>query len=286
MEDKSFTCRIDAFEGPLDLLLALISKNKVSIIDIPIVMIFDQYMEYIEEAKRMDLEIASDFIVMAAELMLIKSKMLLPRDKDDTEDPRKVLVDALLLYQEAKQNAEGLKPLYTQYSGRMAKDNDEVPPEKGFPLGLDPDLLFKALRVIVARKKNEEPEPTTLVNPLIKTKIVSVKKMIGEVLLILEKRSQASLFYLLKDSTSKAELIARFMGILEMVKLQQVFIVEPDTAVAEDEEISYPEDEFGGNTLTGLLIQIKLNPDYQPDEAAESEFDHEDEDDDDGNNPQ
>ena len=276
MEDKTITFRLDAFEGPLDLLLALINKNKVSITDIPIAIIFDQYMEYLNEAERMDMEIASDFIVTAADLMLIKSKMLLPRDDEEEEDPRKELMDALFLYQQAKQNAEGLKPLYAQYSGRMAKDNDDIPPEKGFPLGLDPSLLFKALSAIVARRKNEEPEPTNLVNPLIKPKIVSVRKMIDVITDKLTTRKKASLFYLLRDSDSKAELIARFMGILEMIKLQQVFIVEANPNAPEEEEWEYPADEFGGNTLTGLLMQVEINPNYQPDEAAESEFDSND----------
>ena len=272
MEEIVF--QLDAFEGPLEVLLTLISKNKMDIMDISISIIFDQYMAYIEEKEKMDLEIASEFIVMAAQLMLIKSKMLLPRQSPDEEDPRKVLVDALLLYQQAKRDAEELKPLYSIYSGRMVKDNDEIPPEKGFPLGLDPALLTKALSAMAARYKTSEPEPETLVNPLIKAKIVSVSKMISEVTEILEARENASLFLLLKDATSKAELIARFMGILEMIKLQQVLICEE--AVAEDEEVEYLSDQYGGNTLTGLLMQFRLNPDYVPDQSAESEFDDND----------
>ncbi|MBO5790470.1 MAG: segregation/condensation protein A [Clostridia bacterium] len=272
MEEIVF--QLDAFEGPLEVLLTLISKNKMDIMDIPIAIIFDQYMAYIEEKERMDLEIASEFIVMAAQLMLIKSKMLLPRKSPDEEDPRKVLVDALLLYQQAKRDAEELKPLYSIYSGRMVKDNDDIPPEKGFPLGLDPALLTKALSAMAARYKTSEPEPETLVNPLIKAKIVSVSKMISEVTVILESKESASLFSLLKDATSKAELIARFMGILEMIKLQQVLICEEK--VAEDEEVEYLSDQYGGNTLTGLLMQFRLNPDYVPDQSAESEFDDND----------
>ena len=78
---EQLTYRLEQFEGPLDLLLTLISKNKVSITDIPIAMICDQYMQYIDEAREMNLEIASEFIVMASELMLIKSRMLLPHEE-------------------------------------------------------------------------------------------------------------------------------------------------------------------------------------------------------------
>ena len=106
---EQLTYRIDEFEGPLDLLLSLIQKNKVSITDIPIVMICDQYMEYIAEAERMDLELASEFIVMASELMLIKSKMLLPHEEGTENDPRREIQDAVLLRLRAKQAAEELK---------------------------------------------------------------------------------------------------------------------------------------------------------------------------------
>ena len=96
---------LNTFDGPLDLLLNLIEKNKVEITNIPIELIFDQYMAYLEEAQRMDLEIACEFILMASQLMLIKSRMLLPRDEEDGEDPRQELADALLIYQKAKKNA-------------------------------------------------------------------------------------------------------------------------------------------------------------------------------------
>ncbi|MBE6662484.1 MAG: segregation/condensation protein A, partial [Ruminococcaceae bacterium] len=88
----ALTYRLDQFEGPLDLLLTLIHKNKVNIEDIPISLICDQYMQFVREAQSMDMDIAAEFIVMASELMLIKSKMLLPRDEEVEEDPRKQLV--------------------------------------------------------------------------------------------------------------------------------------------------------------------------------------------------
>ena len=128
----SITYRLEQFEGPLDLLLTLIQKNKVSITDIPISLICDQYMEYITEAQLLDMDIASEFIVMASELMLIKSRMLLPREEEDEDDPRATLTDALLRYQQAKEAAAKLSPMYAFYSGRMVKDTDEISVDKTF----------------------------------------------------------------------------------------------------------------------------------------------------------
>ena len=105
---EKLTYRLDQFEGPLDLLLMLIEKNKVSITDIPIAMICDQYIEYLTAAEEMDLEIASDFIVMASKLMLIKSQMLLPHEEGTENDPRREIQDALLLHKRAKEAAKEL----------------------------------------------------------------------------------------------------------------------------------------------------------------------------------
>lgn len=262
---EQLTYRLDQFEGPLDLLLTLISKNKVSITDIPIAIICDQYMEYIEEAQRMDLDIASDFIVMASELMLIKSKMILPHEEGTENDPRREIADALLLYQQAKLAAKELRPLYDEYSSRYVKDTDEVPPEKGLPLDLDPDLLIKALNAVMRRIKIAQAErtPTELVNPLIKHKIVSVEEKIEEICELLEEQEEASLFFLLKDADSRPELVARFMGILELIKIHRITIT---TVRYVDDVIEYEE--------RGLEMMFKLNPNYVPGDITESEFDH------------
>ena len=259
------TYRLDQFEGPLDLLLTLISKNKVSITDIPIAIICDQYMEYIEEAQKLDLDIASEFIVMASELMLIKSKMILPHEEGTENDPRREIQDALLLYQQAKLAAKELRPLYDEFSSRYTKDTDEVPPEKGLPLDLDPDLLIKALNAVMRRIKiaQAERKPVDLVNPLIKHKIVSVQEKIEEICELLEEQEEASLFFLLKDADSRPELVARFMGILELIKIHRVIIT---TAHYVEDAIEYDE--------TGLEMKFTLNPNYVPGDISESEFDH------------
>lgn len=261
---EQLTYRLDQFEGPLDLLLTLISKNKVSITDIPIAMICDQYMEYIEQAQRMDLDIASEFIIMASELMYIKSKMILPHEEGTENDPRREIANALLLYQQAKMAVTKLRPLYDEYSSRYVKGTDDVPPEKGLPLDLDPNLMLKALNSILRRIRVIEAErkPTDLVNPLIKHKVVSVEEKIEEICELLEERDEASLFFLLKDADSRAELVARFMGVLELIKIHRIII----TTVHFVEDVAEYDAE-------GLDIKFKLNPDYVPIEGAESEFD-------------
>ena len=261
---EQVTYRLDQFEGPLDLLLTLISKNKVSITDIPISLICDQYMEYIDNAQRMDPDIASEFIVMASELMLIKSKMLLPHEEGTENDPRREIADALMLYQQAKLVAKELRPRYDEYSGRYVKGTDDVPPEKGLPLNLDAGMLVKALESVLKRIKVAEAQrkPSELVNPLIKHKVVSVEEKITQMCDLLEEQGEASLFFLLKDSESRAELVARFMGVLELIKLRRILIT---TVTVVDDVVEYDE--------KGLEMMFTLNPDYIPAEGAESEFD-------------
>ena len=261
---EQLTYRLDQFEGPLDLLLTLISKNKVSITDIPISLICDQYMEYIEEAQKMDPDIASEFIVMASELMLIKSRMLLPHEEGTENDPRREIADALMLYQQAKLVAKELRPRYDEYSGRYVKGTDDVPPEKGLPLNLDANMLVKALDSVLKRIKIAEAarQPSELVNPLIKRKVISVEEKIDQMCVMLEEQGEASLFFLLKDSESRSELVARFMGILELIKLRRILIT---TVTVVEDVVEYNE--------RGLEMMFTLNPDYDPAEATESEFD-------------
>lgn len=261
---EQLTYRLDQFEGPLDLLLTLISKNKVSITDIPIALICDQYMQYIEEAQKLDPDIASEFIVMASELMLIKSRMLLPHEEGTENDPRREIADALLLYQQAKEASKELRPMYEEYSGRFVKGTDDIPPEKGLPLNLDTALLMKALDAVLKRMKvaDNQKTPTELVNPLIKHKVVSVEEKIEEICHALEEREEASLFFLLKDADSRSELVARFMGVLELIKIGRILIT---TIKVYEDVVEYEE--------KGLEMMFKLNPDYVPPEDSTSEFD-------------
>ncbi len=260
MEEK-ITYRLDTFEGPLDLLLTMIEKKQINIRDIPIAEICDQYLAYIAEQEELNMQVTGEFIIMASELIRIKTVMLLPHDPETWEDPRKPLAHALELYKIAKENAKELRPLYDEFSGRYTKGQDEVPPDKGLPMDLDPSILAKALGNMLLRIRNT-PKPTALVNPLIKSRIVSVEEKIGEVIDKLDRYEACSFFFLMKDAEDKPELIAIFMGILELVKLRRILLcLEEDENTAREVE---------------LTVQFRLNPDYvPPEDATPSEFDKE-----------
>ncbi len=227
---EALTYRIDQFEGPLDLLLTLIQKNKVNIEDIPISLICDQYLEYIHAAQDMDMELAGEFIVMASELMRIKSSMLLPRIEPDEKDPRRELADALLRYQQAKQAAQKMIPLYQLYSGRMVKDTDEITVDVTYVADQQVTSLCAAVRRIIAANESRPKEEKQVFAPLVAKPIVPVEVKIVGILHHISKRRNPSMKDLLSDATSLPDLIAIFLGILELIKVRKILIEEePDS---------------------------------------------------------
>ncbi len=245
---QELTYRLEAFEGPLELLLSLINKNKMDINDIQISVICEQYMEYIEEAQRMDMDIAAEFIVMASELMLIKSRMLLPRLAEDEEDPRAWLSEALLIYKKAKEAAAAMLPMYAEHSGRMIKDEDEIPPDKEVPSGIDPELLSKALSIMMRRLEAQENVQSTHIKPLVRARVVSVEERIGLIVHSLRQNKRQSLLCILSEAQDRSELIASFLALLELIKSRTLILAEATDTENERGEL-------------GFDIELTLNPD-------------------------
>jgi segregation and condensation protein A len=198
----------------------------VSITDIPIALICDQYIEYISKAEALDMELASEFIVMASELMLIKTKMLLPKTEEESEDPRATLTDALLRYQQAKEAAQKLTPLYAYFSGRMVKDTDEISIDKTFVADQDVTSLCAAVRRIIAYNNALEQAATTTFKPMISKPIIPVEIKIVSIIKRIEKQGIASLEELLDGEPSLPDLIASFLGVLELVKVRKLLIAD------------------------------------------------------------
>ena len=226
--------RLEAFEGPLDLLLSLIHKNKMAIDDIKINIICEQYIAYIEEAQRLDMDIASEFIVMASELMLIKSKLLLPRVEEEEEDPRAALTDALLKYQQAKEGAKKMSLLYQKFSGRLEKDTDEITVDKTFVLDQEIEALCLAVRRIITYNENRPKLEREVFTPMISSPIVPVELKISGIIRRMQKKKVTTLRELLSDSVSLPDMIAIFLGVLELIKIRKILIHDFEGTLLDD----------------------------------------------------
>lgn len=226
--------KLETFEGPLDLLLSLIHKNKMSIDDIKINIICEQYLSYIAEAQALDLELASEFIVMASELMLIKSKLLLPRVEEEEEDPRAALADALQKYQQAKEAAQKMGPLYAKFSGRLEKDTDEISVDKTFVLDHDVEALCLAVRRIITYNENRPKLDGEVFKPMISSPIVPVEVKITGILRRMSQKKTTTLRELLSDSVSLPDMIAIFLGVLELIKIRRILIHDSMGTLLDD----------------------------------------------------
>ena len=222
---------LEQYEGPLDLLLDLIRKQQIDIRDIPIATITAQYLEYLERAREMDIDLGAEFVFMAATLIHIKSRMLLPLDpalakNEVSEDPRQELVDRLLEHEKFKNAAQML------HQKRLIEENVWSNPQiKNFVSDdEDPGLavnlfdLVKAFGEVIERAK-ARPQYE------VETEEVSVADMVSHVRRLLEHtRKDKPLFILqvLKEQRSRRSMICLFLAVLEMVKMQAVRIVQKD----------------------------------------------------------
>ena len=229
------TVKLQVFEGPLDLLLYLLDKNKVNIYDSPIVEITAQYMEYIAEMKRQDLDVLSEFLVMAATLIDIKSKMLLPRDPDDEEeetDPRAELVQQLLEYKMYKCMAYELKDRQVDAQRVMFK-KPTIPEEVleyQEPLNVEElvsDITLAKLNEIfksIMRKQQDKIDPLRSKFGKIEKEEVSLEEKTEYLENYATTHKHFSFRSLLEAQSSKVEVIVTFLAILELMKTGKILI--------------------------------------------------------------
>ena len=222
----SYKVKLEVFEGPLDLLLYLIKKNELDIYDIPIADITEQYLEYIELMRMLDLNIAGEFLVMAATLIHIKSKMLLPPDEkeilpEEEEDPRDELVRRLLEYKRFKEVAGVLQDLEGQrkkmFTRSAALDGDLGPEEKFFEASLF-DLITALTRVL-------KDVPKEVFQEIVKDEF-TVEKKVHDLLHMLVEKPVIHLTALFKSAKNKLEIIAIFLAVLELIRLKEIIVVQ------------------------------------------------------------
>lgn len=207
----------------MDLLLGLISKHKIDIFDIPISELCGQYMEYIDAMRTMNMEITSDFIWMASELMLIKSRMLLPK-REEEEDPRKALVDVLLEHQRAKFAAEFLKKQEELFFDRFTKDPDET--DGIYEREHAVMLLTEALARMSERTAGFPPEQIELFEKIENEHFFTVEGRIVHLLRLMYDGESRSLTDIFTGCCSRGEIIASFLALLELVKAGRIELLK------------------------------------------------------------
>lgn len=226
----NYNFRIDQFEGPLDLLLHLIKESKIDICDIKIVDICEEYLNYIKHMEELNLDIASEYLVMASELMEIKSKSLLPRCMDESieeEDPRENLINRLIEYQKYKDMTASFKELeearkefYTKLPENVKNysDNEALVNED-----LSVDDLVNAFKKFLERKEYEKPLETTVTK-----KELSIEDRRRDIKKLLKQKKKVSFFDLF-DVITKEYIVVTFLTILDMARKEELYIYQDNS---------------------------------------------------------
>ncbi|MDD3375508.1 MAG: segregation/condensation protein A [Candidatus Omnitrophica bacterium] len=248
----SYRIKLEVFEGPLDLLLYLIKKDELNIYDIPIAQIADQYLGYLDMMQLLDLDVVGDFLVMAATLMQIKSKMLLPPDpveeQAEQEDPRDELVRRLLEYKKFKEAAETLnqKALVRQDFFPRTVDEEKVKELKEDAT----EIYFEAnlFDLISAFSNALKGIPKNVFYEVIKEEF-TVEQKIHDILHLFLDKTNIFLNDLFGKARSKDEIIVTFMAILELIRLREVVAMQKgifgEIEVMRNRENLAPSDENG-----------------------------------------
>lgn len=245
--------KLEAFEGPLDLLLHLIDKNKMNIFDIPITEITVQYMEYIQSMKTKNLDVMSEFLVMAATLLRIKSQMLLPKEvKEETEfiDPRAELVERLLEYKMYKYASYELKDMQLNAQKVLFKGNSMPEELKNYKEAVDinellADITLSKLHAVfeaVMKRREDKVDPIRSTFGKIEKEEINLSSKIFEIQNFGLIHRKFSFRALLEKQSRKMDVIVTFLGILELMKMGRVTICQQE--LFEDIEIEYLADDI------------------------------------------
>jgi segregation and condensation protein A len=240
---------MEDFEGPLDVILILLSKNKIDIQDVSITAILEQYLAYLDEMKRLDMEIASEFITMASHLMLIKTKMLLSAAEQAEAESELDLIRQSLLERQRKEAMEQIRSAITVLEPRneigrcvFTKEPEPLKRDQTYRYQHDPSDLLRALDDISERNRRRLPPPTVNFKGIVGKEPYPVTKKAGEVLRNLVLRGVQRLKNLFKGSHSRSEIVATFLAILELCKTNSVCLEDdvsgenPNVRLIEKEE--------------------------------------------------
>ena len=225
-----YPVRLTNFEGPLDLLIHLIKKHEVDVYDIPIALISQQYIDYLDLMREINLDVAGEFLVMAATLIHIKSRMLVPRveagieAEEPEEDPRDALVQRLLEHQRFKAAAEMLHECETVRSAQWTRPDERLAELAGAPFEreLEADLfsLLQAFQAVLARARDRQPAIR------LPAEVVSIEARMQEMLARLTKSSSCGFDELFADLSCRHEIIVTFLATLELIRTKLIRVLQ------------------------------------------------------------
>ena len=220
---------MEDFEGTLDVILELLSKNKIEIQDVSITAILEQYLAYLEEMKRLDMEIASEFITMASHLMLIKTKMLLSAAEQEEAESELDLIRKSLMERKRKEAMDQIRAAITVLEPRneigrslFTKEPEPLKREQGYRYQHDVADLLRALDLITERNARQLPPPPTNFQGIVGKEPYPIGKKTGEVLRQLVLRGVERMRNLFRGNKTRSEVVATFLAILDLCKTNAV----------------------------------------------------------------
>jgi len=218
--------KLPVFEGPLDVLLHLIRKDKLNIYDIPVSRLLEQYMEYISKMSELDMDVASEFLEMAARLIYMKTVSLLPK-QEEIEQLKTELVGQLLEYQVCQQMAALLAKQAGGFDHFVRKPA-KIERDPSYQVRHKSVQLFDAFLAAAGKRGRKLPPPQTAFRGIVSRQIVSVSSKIIFILRTLKTNSTVNFHSLFEKAKSKSELVATFLALLELIKAKRITISDSD----------------------------------------------------------
>ena len=225
LETKKYAIKIDNFEGPLDLLCHLIDKNKMNIYDIQISKITDQYIEYLKEQEKLNLEIASEFLVMASTLLYLKSKNLLPKQEEEEEElTEEELIRRIIEYKKFKEISKVFKENYEIYANRVFKGQEEIAlPKKKLEKEFNDTIIPNIYQKLVERNSVKINQNAKNIEKIALVENYTVASKVKEMFKVLIKHKRFVFNKLFSISThNKQEVVTAFSGLLELSRRNKV----------------------------------------------------------------
>ncbi len=224
---ETISYKLDVFEGPMDLLLHLISKHKIDINDIPILLLVEQYLEYVMQMQEEDMEVASEFLEMAARLVYIKTVSLLPVHEEEADALKNELQGELSEYKDCKLMAQKLSERADGFD-YFSRKPEKFAPDMTYTRSHEPFELLKAYLAAVGRGRRNLPPPIEAFSGIVAHKIVPIRERVGFIMDKLFRRKKQRFKSFFEKAESRSELVATFLALLSLTKDKKIVLTDID----------------------------------------------------------